>query len=113
MAFGVKKEELKAWKEKVELEEIAFITHYWYDERFPDCHTVTKVGCANIHKLAQWGRQYGLKEEWIHQRLSFPHFDLLGSNQIHILEAEGQYHQIERFSLYNTKGLKTDHSRKR
>lgn len=112
MAFGIKRDELNAWKKKARNEEIAFLTHYWYDKRFPDCHTVTKAACSNIQKLADWGKQYGLKEEWIHKRLPFPHFDLLGDNQIYILEKERQFQQIERFSLYN-KSLKSNKTRKR
>ncbi|MFB4164187.1 hypothetical protein ACE1TI_10195 [Alteribacillus sp. JSM 102045] len=106
MAFGIKRKELQSWKEKAKNEEISFLTHYWYDERFPDCHTVTKAACSNLQKLADWGKQYGLKEEWIHKRIPYPHFDLLGEKQIHILEAENQHHHIKRFSLYDRKGLK-------
>jgi len=51
MAFGITKEQLMSWKKLVKRGEIAFLTHYWYDERFPQYHTVTKVGCSNINKL--------------------------------------------------------------
>ena len=61
MAFGIKREELKAWKKAVSEGEIAFLTHYWLDERFPGCKTVTKAGCSDIEKLTHWGKQYGLK----------------------------------------------------
>ena len=60
MAFGITREELKAWKEAVKRGERAFLTHYWQDERFPGCYTVTKVGCRQIDKLVTWGQQYGL-----------------------------------------------------
>ncbi|SDH01693.1 hypothetical protein SAMN05192534_101331 [Alteribacillus persepolensis] len=113
MAFGITKEELNAWKEKASNEEIAFITHYWYDDRFPDCSTVTKAGCKNISKLKAWGREYGLKPEWIHYRNPFPHFDLLGERQRHILKAEKQFQQIERFALDDRTRLKESETRKR
>ncbi|ARA96861.1 MULTISPECIES: hypothetical protein [Geobacillus] len=98
MAFGIRRHELAAWKEKVRRGEIAFLTHYWYDERFPHCTTVTKVGCADIDKLAAWGRQYGLKEEWIDRRNEFPHFDLLGETQARILRQEGRLDELARFT---------------
>lgn len=99
LAFGIKKEELTAWKSKVRKGEIALITHYWLDPRFPDAKTVTKVGCSNLERLEAWGRQYGLKPEWIHHREGFPHFDILGSRQIEILKNEGCSDQITRFKL--------------
>ncbi|WP_071395049.1 hypothetical protein [Bacillus tuaregi] len=90
MAFGIKRHELLEWKRKVDRGEIAFLTHYWLDSRFPECKTVTKVGCKDIEKLIHWGKQYGLKAEWIDKRkASYPHFDLLGQMQIEILEKEG------------------------
>ena len=90
MAFGIKREELNDWKAKIERGELAFLTHYWLDERFPDCSTVTKVGCKDLEKLAQWGRKYGLRPEWIDQRKAkYPHFDLLGAKQAEILKQEG------------------------
>ena len=90
MAFGIKREELMEWKRKVSEGEIAFITHYWIDDRFPQCKTVTKVGCRDLEKLITWGRQYGLQPEWIDGRnRSYPHFDLLGQKQIEILKKEG------------------------
>ena len=90
MAFGINRIELTAWKMKVEAGEIAFITHYWLDDRFPNCKTVTKVGCNDIEKLSAWGRQYGLKPEWIDGRKkSYPHYDLLGEKRIEILTKEG------------------------
>ncbi|MBM7645213.1 hypothetical protein JOD45_001424 [Scopulibacillus daqui] len=101
MAFGLKRQELNEWKRKVLDGEIAFITHYWYDPRFPDCHTVTKVGCINLEKLAMWGRKYGLKPEWIDSREDYPHYDLLGEKQINILNHEGYADHIERFNLKN------------
>ncbi|HLR08059.1 MAG TPA: hypothetical protein VK136_02205 [Bacillota bacterium] len=99
MAFGIKKEELAIWKSKVKMGEIAFLTHYWLDERFPSCFTVTKVGCSNIPKLRAWGKQYGLKETWIHYDDDYPHFDLFGKTQKDILQSEGQWDHIKRFGL--------------
>lgn len=90
MAFGIKRKELVEWKKKVSEGKIAFITHYWIDERFPECKTVTKVGCCDIEKLISWGKQYGLRPEWIDGRnIQYPHFDLLGKVQKEILLKEG------------------------
>ncbi|MCM2980209.1 hypothetical protein M3599_04610 [Niallia circulans] len=90
MAFGLKKKELIEWKRKIDNGEIAFLTHYWLDDRFPGCKTVTKVGCADLEKLKNWGKKYGLKEEWIHYRHDgYSHFDLLGDTQKKILKEEG------------------------
>ncbi|CAM3044182.1 hypothetical protein FITA111629_00245 [Filibacter tadaridae] len=97
MAFGIKREELNAWKAAVGNNKIGFLTHYWIDERFPGCTTVTKVGCADIKKLVEWGRQYGLKQEWIDKRGDFPHFDLFGKHEREIMEREGLSKQLERF----------------
>ena len=99
MAFGVKRKELKEWKSKVEKGEISFLTHYWIDDRFPGCNTVTKVGCSDLDKLAAWGEQYGLLSKWIHRDPKFPHFDLFGSRQKEILIKEKHWEQIERFHL--------------
>ena len=90
MAFGIKRHELREWKQKIDQGDIAFLTHYWLDDRFPDCKTVTKVGCHDIEKLAEWGKKYGLKKEWIHHRKDgYSHFDLLGNTQSEILQKEG------------------------
>ncbi|PZX07486.1 hypothetical protein C7437_101603 [Psychrobacillus insolitus] len=97
MAFGITRTELYAWKAKVEREEIAFLTHYWIDDRFPGCKTVTKVGCANVSTLIEWGRQYDLKEEWIDHKEAYPHFDLFGSHEYAIMKNEGLLEQLNRF----------------
>lgn len=97
MAFGIKREELQRWKDKVRSGEIAFLTHYWIDERFPGMKTVTKVGCADIERLAEWGKQYGIPSRYIHHRSHYPHFDLLGERQIEILTAENLLEQLHRF----------------
>lgn len=90
MAFGVTKHQLEEWKQAVQAGEIVFLTHYWRDDRFPTCTTVTKVGCSDLVKLAAWGEQYGLKKEWIDNRKShLPHFDLFGHLQRMILQQEG------------------------
>ena len=99
MAFGIKRSELKAWKVAVFKGEIAFLTHYWIDERFPGCKTVTKVGCADLDKLIAWGKQYNLKAEWIDRRPNYPHFDLFGELERRILLEEGLSRQLERFNL--------------
>jgi hypothetical protein len=99
LAFGIKREELIKWKESVRREEIAFLTHYWYSPKWPDYKTVTKVGCANIEKLVEWGAKYGLKKEWIHDRITYPHFDLMGTRQQEIMAKENKQSQLERFKL--------------
>ncbi|WNS77381.1 hypothetical protein RRV45_10480 [Bacillus sp. DTU_2020_1000418_1_SI_GHA_SEK_038] len=100
MAFGIKKEELKEWKRKINRGDIAFLTHYWLDDRFPDCTTVTKVGCNDLDKLAEWGKKYGLRAQWIHQRKDgYSHYDLLGEKQAEILEKEGLLEQIRKLKV--------------
>lgn len=90
MAFGINRKQVNEWKQKIDQGEIAFLTHYWYDERFPNAKTVTKVGCKDLNKLIQWGKQYGLKKEWIHHRNEgYSHFDLLGEYEQRILKEEG------------------------
>src|SRR5690625_6141278 len=76
MAFGITRSELQAWKQDVAAGKIAFLTHFWTDERFPGCYTVTKVGCRNLSMLIEWGAQHDLQPHWIHERDHFPHFDL-------------------------------------
>lgn len=89
MAFGIKRVDVVAWKQKIDQGQIAFLTHYWLDDRFPGCKTVTKVGCKDLQLLSEWGKQYGLKKEWIHHRKDgYSHFDLLGEKQAEILRAE-------------------------
>lgn len=99
MAFGLRKTELSTWKRAVSIGEIAFLTHYWLDDRFPGCYTVTKVGCSDISKLIRWGEQYGLDRDWIDMHPSYPHFDLFGEKQKEILLAEGKQSQIKQFDL--------------
>jgi hypothetical protein len=95
MAFGIKRQELLAWKQKIDNGEIAFLTHFWLDDRFPGSKTVTKVGCHNLEKLGKWGEKYGLKREWIHKRPDgYSHFDLLGDSQREILLKEGLFDHI-------------------
>jgi hypothetical protein len=95
MAFGIKRKELLEWKQKVAAGQIAFLTHYWLDDRFPESNTVTKVGCCDLDKLIRWGAQYGLKPEWIDGRnKAFPHYDLIGKRQVEILTKEGLPHLI-------------------
>ncbi|WP_249869652.1 hypothetical protein [Oceanobacillus saliphilus] len=99
MAFGLKRSELLAWKKNVEDGKIDFLTHYWLDDRFPGCKTVTKVGCSDLDKLKAWGKGYGLKEQWIHIDEKYPHYDLFGESQKSILKKENKWDQIERFRL--------------
>lgn len=92
LAFGIKKEELIAWKKKIDEGEIAFLTHYWLDDRFPGSNTVTKVGCKDLDRLAKWGSRYGLRKEWIHIRKDgYSHYDLIGERQKEIIEKEQIY----------------------
>lgn len=97
MAFGIKREELMAWKAKVKAGEIAFLTHYWYDPRFPQMKTVTKVGCCDLEILIQWGKKYNIPEKYIDDRSQYPHFDLFGERQLEILAKENQLQQLQRF----------------
>lgn len=99
MAFGIDRQELKNWKKDVANGEIAFLTHYWLDDRFPNCKTVTKAGCRDLEKLTAWGAQYGLKPEWIDMRDDYPHFDLFAEYERDILMAEGYIEQLKRFNL--------------
>ncbi|WP_251550844.1 hypothetical protein [Neobacillus muris] len=95
MAFGIKKQDIAEWKRKIDQGEIAFLTHYWLDDRFPGYKTVTKVGCSDLKKLAEWGRQYGLKKDWIdHRKNGYSHFDLIGEKQEEILKQEGLLEHI-------------------
>lgn len=99
MAFGVSRQELLEWKKRVLRGEIALLTHYWYDERFPDNRTITKVGCNDLERLADWCRTHGLDPKYIHRREQFPHFDLIGPRQRVILEQLGRQDMIDRFRL--------------
>lgn len=99
MAFGLKRIELKQWKQQVKNGEIAIITHFWLDDRFPDSTSVTKVGCSDLKKLKEWGKKYNLKPEWIDHKPEFPHYDLFQPYQLEVLKAEGKIDQIERFNL--------------
>ncbi|MUK90668.1 hypothetical protein GMD78_20135 [Ornithinibacillus sp. L9] len=99
MAFGVKRVELKRWKTQVKNGEIAFLTHFWLDDRFPGCNTVTKVGCRDLEKLKAWGKKYDLQPNWIHMDHQYPHFDLFGERQKKILVNENMMDHISRFNL--------------
>ena len=99
MAFGIDRNELRNWQQKVLAGEIAFLTHFWRDDRFPDSTSVTKVGCNDLEKLIKWGEQYQLKPEWIDMDPKYPHFDLFRPLQKEILKQEGQTDQIKRFNL--------------
>lgn len=99
MAFGIKRTELERWKQEVLQGNIAFLTHYWLDPRYPDMKTVTKVGCADISLLTAWCIQNELPPQYIHKRFLFPHFDLIGPKQVDILLKEGHRDQLERFNL--------------
>jgi hypothetical protein len=97
MAFGINKTQLMDWKAEVKAGNIAFITHFWYDARFPNEKSVTKVGCSDRKKLIEWGSKYGLKLEWIHERDAYPHYDLIGDKQRLIMEKEGRSNELEKF----------------
>lgn len=99
MAFGIDREELSRWKKAVSQGEIAFLTHYWIDPRFPGMTTVTKVGCSDLARLTHWCEDHGLPAKYIHHRSSFPHFDLIGPRQQEILRKEGLWDQLERFKM--------------
>ncbi|WP_040950587.1 hypothetical protein [Gorillibacterium massiliense] len=99
MAFGISREELNEWKRRVEAGEIAYLTHYWIEPRFPGITTVTKVGCSRLEKLSAWCIDNGLPPRYIHRRSPFPHFDLIGPKQGEILRREGLWEQVERFGI--------------
>ncbi|MNK30546.1 hypothetical protein D3C87_489650 [compost metagenome] len=99
MAFGVSRQELNDWKERVRRGEIAYLTHYWLEPRWPGITTVTKVGCSDLQKLTAWCREHGLNPKYIHQRQPYPHYDLIGLKQMAILKQEQLWDQIERFKL--------------
>lgn len=99
MAFGIKRQELQQWKDAVTRGEIAFLTHYWSDDRFPSINTVTKVGCCDMERLAAWCLKHGLNPAYIHDRPPYPHFDLIGSKQREILRKEKQWSQLRRFKM--------------
>ncbi|PRO64449.1 hypothetical protein [Alkalicoccus urumqiensis] len=89
MAFGVTRKEIYRWRREAESGTVAFLTHFWLDDRFPECITVTKAACTSRDKLIHWGKEYGLRPEWIHEDGNIPHFDLLGEKEEAVLLAEG------------------------
>ncbi|QPC46468.1 hypothetical protein [Mangrovibacillus cuniculi] len=99
MAFGITREELNQWKRQVRMGEVAFLTHYWVDDRFPGQKTVTKVGCTDVEKLIRWGNKYDLDPNWIDYKPGFPHFDLFGDKAYYILKVEGKVEQWNKFHL--------------
>jgi len=99
LAFGVKRAELEAWKTEVLRGNIAFLTHYWYDPRFPDITTVTKVGCADLERLIRWCAERELNPRYIHRTPPFPHFDLIGQKQKEVLREEGLHEHLVRFRI--------------
>jgi hypothetical protein len=99
VAFGIDRAELNAWKASVSQGRTAFLTHYWYDPRFPQFRTVTKVGNADYDRLRQWCVERGLNPAYIHNRSPFPHFDLMGPKQKEILIRENLLHHLERFRM--------------
>ncbi|QKS71330.1 hypothetical protein FLK61_31990 [Paenalkalicoccus suaedae] len=103
MAFGVTKDELRQYKIQAASGEIAFLTHFWFDERFPQHQTVTKAASNDKQRLIEWGKQYGLKEEWIHDDGHFPHFDLIGSTEWHVLHQENK---ADKLLLLRAKSMK-------
>lgn len=99
MAFGITREELTQWKHAVAKGEIAFLTHFWLEPRFPGIHSVTKVGCADMERLSAWCLANGLNPRYIHNRPPYPHYDLIGEKQKEILQKEQLWHHLKRFKL--------------
>lgn len=99
MAFGIKRDEMERWKAAVARGEIAYLTHFWVDRRFPGIRTVTKVGCSDLAKLSRWCKVHGLNPRHIHARTEFPHYDLMGAKQREVLLKENQLEQLERFGM--------------
>lgn len=101
MAFGISRKELEEWKQAVSEGQIAYLTHFWLDPRFPGVTSVTKVGCADVERLRQWAIARGLKPQYIHRRDQFPHYDLFGEIQLRILKEEGLWDHLHRFVFKN------------
>lgn len=99
MAFGISRDELNDWKRRVAEGQIAFLTHYWYEPRFPGIKTVTKVGCSDVTELRSWCINNGLNPDYIHHRDEYPHYDLIGSKQKDILIQEQLWDHIRRFGI--------------
>lgn len=99
MAFGIKRQEMDDWKLAVSRGDIAYLTHYWIEPRFPGIRTVTKVGCSDLTKLEAWCVRKGLNPRYIHRREEYPHYDLIGTKQKEILYAEQLWDQIRRFGI--------------
>jgi hypothetical protein len=99
MAFGISRSELNRWKGEVLKGNIAFLTHYWKEPRFPGVTTVTKVGCADLELLTQWSVSNGLNAKYIHYRTHYPHYDLIGPKQKEILYKEKLWDHIHRFNI--------------
>lgn len=99
MAFGIRRQEMEQWKATVAGGEIAYLTHYWLDPRYPDMRTVTKVGCADREKLLRWCLNHGLNPRYIHDRSKYPHFDLFGPKQREVLLQANQMEQLVRFGM--------------
>lgn len=99
MAFGIKRKEMELWKARVASREIAFLTHFWIDPRFPEMRTVTKVGCADLEKLSRWCLDNDLNPRYIHKRSQYPHFDLFGPKQREILLRANYLDHLERFGI--------------
>jgi hypothetical protein len=97
MAFGVRREELEAWKRQVAEGNIAFLTHYWLHPRYPDVTSVTKVGCADLERLRAWAVSHRLPPQYIHHKERYPHYDIFGQAQAQILRREGQWKQLRKF----------------
>src|SRR5699024_4869518 len=98
MAFGIKRSELWQWKKQVNEGKISIITHYWQDDRFPGCTTVTKIGCEDIDKLISWGEQYSLKSRWIHQN-AYTDCDVCEEKHKEILKQEERVEQLRHCKL--------------
>ncbi|MDR6552641.1 hypothetical protein [Paenibacillus qinlingensis] len=99
MAFGISRLELNEWKRKCLQGEIAFLTHYWLEPRFPGVKTITKVGCCDLERLKKWCLANGLNPAYIHLRDEYPHYDLIGNKQIEILKREHLTDHLHRFKL--------------
>ncbi len=80
MAFGINRAELKQWKAKVRNGQIAFLTHYWLDDRFPGCNTVTKVGCNDVERLKAWEGNMDLEKNGLTIKLAIRIMTFLENN---------------------------------
>lgn len=58
----------------------------------PLCHVYSD---RSLDELVAWGREHGLKPEWIHRHSSMPHFDAFGRHLEHCGEGVSRRELVE------------------